>query len=508
MISLRNIRFPVAQQYDLKSEISKKLKISGSAFEIIEISRRAVDCRRKNQPVYDFSAVLDISTLNHPDASPWIEPQQPDTDPIYLNDKHPFIIGMGPAGLFCALEMVENGLEPWLFDMGGDLESRASDVNGFWQGGELKPGSNVQFGEGGAGAFSDGKLTSRARDWAVRRVFDRFIEHGAEPSISYEALPHLGTDGIRNVVRSIREYLISKGCKFQYHHKLEELRLENGKVTKLVINSMEYQPETVILALGNSSRETFRMLVREGVRIEAKPFAVGFRVEHEQAFIDRAIYGSDKWGSILGPATYRLACGDTYSFCMCPGGFVINAASEPGTIVTNGMSFSGRDNCFANSAIVSVVNETDYGQGVFAGVDFQEQLERSAFKDGYHAPAQKVKDYKQDKLSTSVIRTSFTPEVYSRKLSTLIPQAVDSRIKIALHKFDTIIRDFSRDAVFIAPETRTSSPVRILRHEERGHCSGVKNLYAIGEGSGYAGGIISSAADGLRLGMRLKLEKY
>ncbi len=502
MIILRNIRFPVSPEYDLNKEIAKKLRIPFSAVRLHAIQRKAVDCRRKNQPVYDFTVVLDQEISSHLDVLPFAEPSAPSYSPIVCKDPHPYIIGMGPAGLFCALEMVKNGLKPILFDRGSRLEDRATKVATFWSGGDLDVNSNVQFGEGGAGAFSDGKLTSRGRDRDFMRVFEHLISFGADPAISYEALPHLGTDGIRAIVANIRNYLIAQGCEFRYNSTLEDMRIETGKLTSVTINGEQHTPELLILAIGNSARKTFRQLAKRGIKLEPKPFAVGFRIEHLQERINRAIYGKKTWEDILGPATYRLAHQSTYSFCMCPGGEVVAASSEEGGVVTNGMSYSSRDGKYANSAIVSVADASIYGEGLFKGVEFQEQLERQAWTKSYHAPAQELSEFLYGKRKQGDLISTYRPGVYSGNISTLLPVILTNKIKTALHKFGTTIDEFCVEAVLIAPETRTSSPIRILRDEQSLACLGTERVFAIGEGSGYSGGIVSSAADGVRLGMR------
>lgn len=503
---LRNIRFPVTGEFDLQREIGKKLGIPGSEVELVSVLRKAVDTRRKDQPIYDYTVSL-RNRIEHPDLSVVPETEIPKSLPVETNDKHPFIIGMGPAGLFCALAMVRNGFQPILFDQGERLEQRSRRVEEFWKHGILDADSNVQSGEGGAGAFSDGKLTSRNRDWHIDQVYSELIRFGADPSISYEALPHLGTDGIRKVVGMIRDHLISRGCQFRYRSKLTGIKIEGGHLKSVRINEEVYEPAILILALGNSARETFTMLNGSGLTLERKPFAVGVRIEHPQAIINRSVYGSEKWVRLLGPATYRLTYNGTYTFCMCPGGYVIGASSELGGCVTNGMSFASRNGKYCNSALVATVDANDFGTGLFAGMEFQQQIERASYRKGYLTPAQQVSDFRSDTASDPNLITSYRPGIYSRNLSTLFPKRLISGLKSALLKFDATIRDFSRGAVLIAPETRTSSPLRILRHQERRCCISCEEIFPIGEGSGYAGGIISSAADGFSLGLRLRIKE-
>lgn len=502
IFNLRNIRFPVSQHYDLKGEIGKKLGIASQDVELSSIIRKAVDTRRKNHPIYDFTVAI-TNSIEHLDINPYPEVNIPEFPPIVQQDKHPYIIGMGPAGLFCALAMVNNGLQPILFDQGDELVKRAVNVQDYWSNGALDEDSNVQFGEGGAGAFSDGKLTSRSRDWCVQEVYSQLIRFGADASIAHEALPHLGTDGIRTVVSKIREYLLEKGCQFQYSSKLTDIEIDQGHLKSIRINNETHHPQTLILALGNSARQSFRMLHKKGLALEPKPFAVGVRIEQSQALINNSIYGSEKWVPILGPATYRLTHNGTYTFCMCPGGFVIGAASEQGTVVTNGMSFASRTGDRCNSALVTSVDSQDYGSGLFAGVDFQQHIEKAAGLNGYHAPAQMVDDFLLDRVSSSKIISTYQPGTYSGNISTLLPNKLSNGIKSALHKFNSTVYEFCKEAVLIAPETRSSSPLRILRHKENRCSISCADIYPIGEGSGYSGGIISSAADGYSLGLRL-----
>lgn len=502
IFNLRNIRFPVSEHYDLKREIGKKLGISALDVELNSVIRKAVDTRRKNQPIYDFTVAIS-NQIKHPDISPFLEVNTLEIPSIELQDIHPYIIGMGPAGLFCALAMVKNGLQPILFDQGDELIKRAAKVQSFWNGGTLDEDSNVQFGEGGAGAFSDGKLTSRGRDWFVQQVFSELIKFGADASIAHEALPHLGTDGIRNIVSRIREHLIEKGCQFRYSSKLSDIEIEQGQLKSVKINSEIHHPQVLILALGNSARPTFRMLHKRGLALEPKAFAVGVRIEQSQAIINNSIYGSEKWVGILGPATYRLTHNGTYTFCMCPGGYVIGAASEQGTVVTNGMSFASRTGVRCNSALVTSVGSQDYGDGLFAGLEFQQRIEKAAFRNGYHAPAQMVDDFLRARVSDKLSTSTYQPETYSGNLSTLFPVKLVNNLESALRKFNITVFDFCKDAILIAPETRSSSPLRIMRHKESRCSISCSDIFPIGEGSGYSGGIVSSAADGYSLGLRL-----
>ncbi len=504
---LRNLRFPVRQDYDLEEEISAKLRIKRTDFHLDEITRKALDTRKHDHPIYDFTVQLSFpgKAPRHLDLSEYAAQKALPSQDINTSDPHPFIIGMGPAGLFCALAMVKNGLQPWLFDQGDPLEERATKVNAFWQSGILDESSNVQFGEGGAGAFSDGKLTNRGKDPHIQQVFAEMVSHGANPEICFEALPHLGTDGIRAMVKSIREFLIAKGCQFHYRSKLEDISISDGRIKQVRINGQSYAPEIIIAGLGNSSRNTFRMLHKRGISLEPKPFALGIRIEQDQASINEKVYGSGKWADILGAATYRLTAPTGFTFCMCPGGQVIAASSEAGSIVTNGMSFAARNDRYCNSAVVTSVTASDYGEGLWAGMNLQDKIEKQSWQKGFLAPAQAAEDFVLGNLSNNELSGTYKPGVYSSDLQELFPAEVSSRLRAALVRFDQILKGFYQDAVLVAPETRTSSPLRIPRDKDLLCSLDAENFYPIGEGSGYAGGIVSSAVDGWRVGERMRL---
>lgn len=505
--SLRNVRFPARRDWELEREISARLGLPRSDFRLERILRQAVDTRRHGHPVYDFTLQLSFSGAppRHPDLAELPPEPSLQGDSLPVSDPHPFIFGMGPAGLFCALGMVENGLQPWLLDRGDALAERSAKVGQFWLQGRLDEDSNVQFGEGGAGAWSDGKLTSRGSDPALRQVFAELIRFGAPEEISWQALPHLGSEGVRAVVKRIREYLLMLGCRFFYRSRLEDLELSGGRVSRVRVNADWHAPQTVVLALGNSARETWQVLARRGLALEPKPFALGLRIEQLQSTINRAVYGSEQWAELLGPASYRLTAPTGFTFCMCPGGHVIAAASESGGVATNGMSFAARRNAFCNSAIVTPVTDKDYGGGLWDGLNLQRSLERSAWRAGYAAPAQTAASFLRGLSDTRKPLASYLPEVYAAELGTLFPPEIAARLRAALTRCGEILPGFCSDATLIAPETRTSSPIRMPRHPRALHSLSAENLYPIGEGSGYSGGIVSSAADGWRLGTRLQL---
>ena len=507
MYQIRNVIFPITRQPDLFKLLALKLHLPRPAIEEIEILRSSLDARMKNH--LKFNLTLKAKILQEPptnsDVTIYREPQPYLKNEIAVSNPHPFIIGAGPAGLFAALALTEKGIQPYVFERGECLENRALKVKEFWQKGILNEESNVQYGEGGAGAFSDGKLTSRKSDYYTNRVSEYLISFGADKAIAYEALPHLGTDGIRKIVVNLRKYLESKGCKFFWNHRLENISINNDKIADVTINGEKHHPEIVILAIGNAARDTFRTLCQK-VQMESKPFSVGFRLEHPQDFINDTFYGKKTDFSLTGPAVYRLTAKagnrGVYSFCMCPGGQVIAASSEPDSIVTNGMSYADRQGRFANSAIVVTVNEKDYGCGILAGMDFQRKIEQRCFRQDlpYFAPAQNAADFMKSAISSSLKPNSYLPGTYSFNLNKIYAHDITAAIKTGMRVFEKQASGFIEKGIFIAPETRTSSPVRILRNSIDFSSFSAKNLYPCGEGSGYAGGIMSSAADGYKVG--------
>lgn len=512
MYLIRNILVPVTKEIDLKKAISNKINISAKFFSNVRILRRSIDARKKNNLKYNFTLTADINynIKNNNEVQEYTEPKAYIQSSTKLSNPHPFIIGAGPAGLFAALSLVEKGFQPYIFDRGETINLRAKKVEKFWQKGILDENSNVQFGEGGAGTFSDGKLTSRTRDYYTNQIIEYLIKFGAEESIRFDALPHLGTDGLRNIIIRLRKYLIAKGCKFFWNSKLENIRIENNDVTEITINKEKYSPEIIILAIGNSARDTFTML-KENLEMENKSFAVGFRIEHPQEFINNAFYGEKADLSLTGPATYRFTAKykdkGIYSFCMCPGGFIVAGSSEKNNLVLNGMSNKNRDNNLANSAIVATVNKYDFGDDILAGMKFQQQIEQKCFSHSkpYFAPSQYTNDFMKNSISADHNLTSYKPGTLQFDLNKIFSQNVTESIKFGLTKFNKKIPGFIENGLLLAPETRTSSPVRLLRERDTSQAKGITNLFPIGEGSGYAGGIMSSAADGFKCGEHFSL---
>jgi uncharacterized FAD-dependent dehydrogenase len=427
----------------------------------------------------------------------------------------PIVVGAGPAGLFAALTLARFGVPPILLERGLPVEERSRQVAAFWTKGELDPESNVQFGEGGAGTFSDGKLTTRIGDPLVEHVIGVFADFSGLPGLSREARPHVGTDRLRRFCVRMREELRSLGAEVRFGARVDGIGGTGGSVRSVRLSTGEEIPcGELVLAVGHSARDTVRMLLGSGVRISAKPFAVGFRVEHPQELIDRIQYGKRAGGPGLPAADYRLAVRapsgrGVYSFCMCPGGEVMTSSSAPGELPVNGMSAHARNSGFANSGIVAAVTEKDFGTGdVLAGLYLQRTLEARAFRKGggdFGVPAMNLSAFVTGKNLNLSRGKALAPRVARANLSGILPPRVEEDIRFGLAKFGESMRGFlSQEGTLYAVESRTSSPVRIERQNYESVT--VKGLYPVGEGSGHAGGIVSSAVDGIRAALRI-LEK-
>ncbi len=424
----------------------------------------------------------------------------------------PVIVGFGPAGMFTGLVLARLGYEPIILERGGDMDSRVAAVEDFWKNRKLSTRSNVQFGEGGAGTFSDGKLTTRISDPRCGYILEELIRHGAPEEIRYKQKPHVGTDNLRHVVKAIRQEIINLGGQVRFGVKMENIIRKNGKICGVKTSEGEIATEQLVLAIGHSARDTFEMLLDEQVFLEQKPFSVGVRVEHPQTLIDEGLYGSYAGHPALPKGEYqlshRLNGRGVYTFCMCPGGVVVPSSSEEDTVVTNGMSHFARDGENANSAVVVSIDSSDFGTDPLAGVAFQRELERKAFDMAgktYEAPAQTVQGYLHGKYSLDKCSTkpSFACGVVERDLNKLFPEQINQMLHLGFGVFNGKIRGFGGDrAVITGPETRTSSPVRITRNEDL-QAIGIEGLYPCGEGAGYAGGIVSAAVDGVRIAQKI-----
>lgn len=431
------------------------------------------------------------------------------------------IVGAGPAGYFAALELIEQGLKPILFDRGKDVQTRRRDLRAIQQFGQVNPHSNYCFGEGGAGTYSDGKLYTRSHKRGnIEKALQLLVEHGAKADILLDAHPHIGSNKLPQVVANIRETILHHGGEIHFDAFVTDLLIKEGKIQGVVVNdSTEHLSDTVILATGHSARDIYYLLHNKGVSIEAKPFALGVRIEHPQALIDRIQYRQSPRQKELPASSYRLACQvqgrGVFSFCMCPGGLVVPAATAPGELVVNGMSMSRRDSPFANSGTVVAVEKEDMKSfakhGVFAGLELQKQVEKAMFLQGdgsQKAPAQRLTDFAKGKISKNLPATSYIPGLYAAPVAELLPSGIARRLQQGVQQFGKSMKGyFTQEANVIGTESRTSSPLRIPRNKETYMHEQVEGLFPCGEGAGYAGGIISAAMDGQNVAKAVKIFK-
>ena len=522
MILVRNLTFLPGESLEMLPEKgAKKLRIPRREIREVRIIRRSLDARRKQEIHYTVSAAFTVrgdeeallSRVKSRDVEQYREPELPQWQAAAQRGERPVVVGFGPAGMFAALVLARAGLRPLVIERGQEVSKRQAAVEAFRRTGVLDPESNVQFGEGGAGTFSDGKLNTGTHDGRIPFVLRTFYEHGAPESVLYDAKPHIGTDVLTGIVRSIREEILSLGGEILFETKLERLRLEDGELAGLEVSNPRGRytiPCTsAILAVGHSARDTFEALHAQAVSMERKAFSMGVRIEHLQREISLAQYG--KSAKLLPPADYSLSVHlpdgtSAYTFCMCPGGYVFAAASEAGGVCTNGMSYSGRSGINANAALLVTLHPEDFpGEGPLAGMYWQREIERKAYRYAssagpYAAPAQLAGDFLAGRPSTGPgrILPTYRPGVCWGDLRQVLPEKITSVLAEALPALDRKLQGFADpEAVLTGPETRSSSPVRILRGADCRSVS-VSGLYPCGEGAGYAGGITSAAVDGIR----------
>ncbi|QPN46606.1 NAD(P)/FAD-dependent oxidoreductase [Priestia aryabhattai] len=524
MLRITELKLPLDHPDEaLREAIVQRLGIRDEQLLSFNLFKRSYDARKKNSELL-FIYTIDLEASNEAELLAKFADDRnisvaPDVTYKYVGhapadlQERPVVVGFGPCGIFAGLLLAQMGFKPIILERGKEVRQRTKDTWGLWRKSVLNPESNVQFGEGGAGTFSDGKLYSQIKDplHHGRKVLEEFVKAGAPDEILYINKPHIGTFRLTGMVEQMRQDIIALGGEVRFQEKVTDLLIDDGQLSGVVLESGEQlQSRHVVLALGHSARDTFRMLHGKGVFMEAKPFSVGFRIEHPQTLIDKARLGKYAGHPKLGAADYKLVYHtkngrSVYSFCMCPGGTVVAATSEPGRVVTNGMSQYSRNERNANSGIVVGIDpERDYPGGPLAGIELQERLEAHAYVMGgsnYQAPAQLVGDFVAGKPSTALgsVEPSYKPGVTLGDLAPSLPDFAIEAIREALPAFDRQIKGYNlHDAVLTGIETRTSSPLRITRGEDYQSLN-VKGLFPAGEGAGYAGGILSAGVDGIRI---------
>ncbi len=521
MIRISNIKISVKKNIDLnvlKENVAKILHINKKNICKIKIAKQSVDARKKDNVVYIFAVDVEVSGVDEKNFLK-IKNVSLEKKFEYLIekqkfDKRPIIVGFGPAGFMAGLVLAKAGAMPIIIEQGKCVEERTKDVEAFRQNGKINPKSNVQFGEGGAGTFSDGKLTTGIKDPRCGFVLNEFVKAGAPKEILYLAKPHIGTDNLVNMVKNIRNEIISLGGEVHFNTQMINFEEKNGVLKKVIVKNekgvSEFETNNLILAIGHSSRDTFKMLFEKNINIEQKAFSIGVRIEHSQDFINKSQYGD--FAKYLPPADYKLFTHlengrGVYTFCMCPGGLVVGATSEERKIVTNGMSYYKRDGKNANSAVLVGVGSNDFKSShPLAGVEYQRQIEEKAFFAGgenYFAPVQTVGDFLSG-VPTEISKNKFKdvlptylPGIVGSDFSKIFSKEIYFSLQEGIKAFDKKIKGFAnKNAIMTAPETRSSSPVRIVRNEN--FMSNVEGILPCGEGCGYAGGIVSAAVDGVR----------
>lgn len=513
----------------LRARVAKKLRVTPATFTEFRIYKESIDARKPHEIWFSYTidvtleAAIEQKILSKKPKNVAVTPDLSYHFPTAGKKpltKRPVVIGFGPAGMFAALLLAQMGYKPLVLERGEAVDARVASIERFWADGKLNPASNVQFGEGGAGTFSDGKLTTRVRDLRSRKVIEEFVAAGAPEDILYKAHPHVGTDLLRGIVKNIRQKIIQLGGSVSFEHQVTDFETTNGKLSALTMaDGTRLLTDAAILAIGHSARDTFEALYKRKIAMQAKPFAVGVRIEHPQTVIDRAQYKEFAGHARLGAAEYRLTYKakngrGVYTFCMCPGGLVVPSSSEPNRLVTNGMSEHARDAQNANSGLLVQIFPEDFpDNSPLAGVAFQRELEEKAFKmggGGYKAPAQLVGDFLANRASTEIrtVTPSYALGVTPTNLAELFPDWATEDLRAAIRDFDNKLHGFAMpDAVMTGVESRSSSPIRINRDDETLESLSTAGLYPAGEGAGFAGGIVSAAIDGLKVAEKL-IETY
>ena len=530
MIKINEIKIPLdSDENTLKSRAAKALRCDESIIKSVRILKKAIDSRKKPEICFVYNVAVEVSgdenkilrrasnsKIEKYEIKPYEKPEN-----RRRSDLRPVIVGFGPAGFTAGLILAREGLKPLIIERGADVETRTAQVKDFWQTRKLNPQSNVQFGEGGAGTFSDGKLTTGIKDPFITKVIEELINHGAPEEIAYSSTPHIGTDRLGSVVKSIREEIISLGGEVKFNTRLTDIIIANKSVQGVTFENengkTDFETDTVLLCIGHSARDTVEMLYNRGFDIIQKPFSMGVRIEHPRELIDKAQFGDSAGNPKLGAAVYKMACHPehgrgAYTFCMCPGGTVVCASSEENRVVVNGMSEYARDGENSNSALLVGIEPEYFGSDhPLAGIEIQRKIESKAFEAAggdYSAPCQLVGDFLADKKSTklSFVKPTCPTGVVPGNIRDILPEKITDTMASAIIKMDKMLSRFALpDAVLTAPETRSSSPVRILRNDI--YQSNIRGVYPCGEGAGYAGGIVSAAVDGIRCSHAVLLDE-